>query len=410
MHRGEQGDRRLFRLALPTLCVLLLSTAAQGQIRPEPAALATASADLLDRLRGDPFAYFRFVNRPWTTRVCAAFADVRDLPSVRLHGDAHVEQFVFTKDAWGLDDFDNSTRGPEFVDIVRFLGSIDLATRQRGWTSERAALWDRFFEGYRRGLSAPDYRPAEPDIVRHLRGQAAVSRAAFLAWGESQMHPMDDVFSKYVIEAMKVVERVIRREHADLAPGYFTVVRAGWGRMGVGSAVARKVVIRVQGPTTDPEDDDLLEAKELANLDGIGCLERAANPLAFRVIDGTRQLGRLRHDILAAGPSLMIPTDRAQQWLAWWITNWEPSYREVRLSDLRSVQDLSAIVYDAGVQLGAGEAKDAAVRKQALSSLVRLKGRLVKETSSIVEELLAGWRELGGTPPPIRTPRVKGHP
>jgi hypothetical protein len=383
-------------LAVIACVALVAPPTAQGQLRPDPEALARASPELVERLRADPFAYFRFVNRSWTTRVCAAFADVQDLPFVRLHGDAHVEQFALTKDAWGLTDFDDSGRGPEFVDIVRFLGSIDLATRQRGWTSDLPALTERFFDGFRRGLSTPDDRPPEPDIVRHLREQAPFTRAAFLAWGESQMQPMDDVFSRYVIEAMKVVERFIRREHPDLAPGYFTIVRAGWGRMGVGSAVTRKVVIRVQGPTTDPEDDVLLEAKEVANLDGIGCLEGPSNPGAPRVIDGTRQLGRLRHDILVGGPSLTIPTDRSEQWLGWWITSWEPSYREIRLSDLRSVQDLSAIVYDAGVQLGAGEAKDTAVRKEALSSLVRLKGRVVKETSSIVEEMLAGWRELGG--------------
>jgi hypothetical protein len=383
-------------LAVIACVALVAPPTAQGQLRPDPEALARASPELVERLRADPFAYFRFVNRSWTTRVCAAFADVQDLPFVRLHGDAHVEQFALTKDAWGLTDFDDSERGPEFVDIVRFLGSIDLATRQRGWTSDFPALSERFFDGFRRGLSTPDDRPPEPDIVRHLREQAPVTRAAFLAWGESQMQPMDDVFSRYVIEAMKVVERFIRPEHPDLAPGYFTIVRGGWGRMGVGSAVTRKVVIRVQGPTTDPEDDVLLEAKEVASLDGIGCLERPANPPTLRVIDGTRQLGRSRYDILAGGPSLRIPADRSDQWLGWWITNWEPSYREVRLSDLRSVQDLSAIVYDAGVQLGAGEAKDAAVRKEALSSLARLKGRVVKETSAIVEEMLAGWRELGG--------------
>ena len=383
-------------LALIACVALVVPSSARGQLRPDPAALALASPQLLERLRADPFAYFRFVNRAWTARVCAAFADVRDLPIVRLHGDAHVEQFALTKDAWGLTDFDDSARGPEFVDIVRFLGSIDLATRQRGWTSERAALWDRFFDGFRRGLSTPDYRPPEPDIVRHLRAQAPVTRSAFLAWGETQMAPMDDVHSKYVLESMKVVEDSIRRDHPDLAPGYFTVVRAGWGRMGVGSAVTRKVVVRVQGPTTDPEDDVLLEGKEIANLDGIDCLAPPLKTRELRVVDGTRQLGRLRHDILAAGPSNRIPTDPAEQWRGWWISNWEPSYREVHLGDLRSVRDLSGIVYDAGVQLGAGEAKDTAVRRAALSTLARLRGRVVKETSTIVEELLAGWRELGG--------------
>ena len=43
--------------------------------------------------------------------------------------------------------------------------------------------------------------------------------------------------------------------------------------MGVGSAATRKVLIRVQGPTADPDDDELLEAKEVTNLEGVDCVE-----------------------------------------------------------------------------------------------------------------------------------------
>ena len=246
-------------------CVTLLAPPSpHAQLRPDPEALASAPAELVERLRADPFTYFRFVNRPWTARVCAAFADVRDLPIVRLHGDAHVEQFAFTKDSWGLTDFDDSARGPEFVDIVRFLGSIDLVSRQRGWTSDFPALTERLFDGFRQGLTTPDDRPPEPDIVRHLRGQTPVTPAAFLAWGESQMQPIEDVLSKSVDEGMRLLDTFLRRERPDLAPGYFTVVRFGRLRMGVGSAATRKILIRVQGPTTDPEDDVLLEGKEVA--------------------------------------------------------------------------------------------------------------------------------------------------
>jgi hypothetical protein len=112
------------------------------------------------------------------------------------------------------------------------------------------------------------------------------------------------------------------------------------------------------------------------------------------VLDGTQQLGRLKRNILAIGPTLLIPAvaDRAEHWLDWWVSSWEPSYREVRLSDLRSVEDLADIVYDSGVQLGAN--KVVSVRKQALSSAAELESRLRKETVRIVEELLAGWREL----------------
>jgi len=395
MQRPRQRCRIAGYFALATFCVALTALpSAQGPLRPSSEALAAVPTELVDRLRADPFTYFRFVNRAWTTRVCQVFADVADPVIVRLHGDAHVEQFAFTSSAWGLDDFDDSARGPAFVDVVRFLGSIDLATRQRGWTSDRDALWRRFFEGYYRGLSEVDYRPPEPDIVRELRQQAPLTRAAFLAWGEQQMQPMDEGQSKSIISGVEALERLIRVERPDLAPGYFAVVRAGWLHIGVGSAAARKVLLRLQGPTPDPGDDVLIEAKEVANLEGIPCLERSTTSSAARVVVGTRQLGRLKHDILAIGPTMPTPvgTDRVEHLLDWWVSNWEPSYREIRLSDLRSVDDLSDIAYDSGVQLGAN--KLAAVRQQTLSASEALESRLRTETLKIVEEMLAGWREL----------------
>jgi uncharacterized protein (DUF2252 family) len=383
-----------------TAFVLLgvVAPSARGQLRPSPAALASAPAELLDGLRADPFTYFRFINRAWIARACQAFADLPDVPVVRLHGDAHVEQFAVTETAWGLVDFDDSARGPQFIDLVRFLGSIDLATRQREWTRDRDAVWNRFLEGYRRGLSDPAYRSPEPGIVRLLRPRAPVPREAYLGWAEAQMQPMDEGTSKSVVAGMDAFERFMRRERPEIAPGYFGVIRAGWLRIGVGSAALRKVLLRVQGPTAAAEDDVLLEAKEAATIDGVGCLERPTAPPAVRVIDSTRQLGRMKHTILAVGPTLLIPAaaDRAEHWLEWWVSSWEPSYRELELRDLRSVEDLAAVAFDSGVQLGAGGSPDASVRARALSSLARLDGRLRKETTAIVDDLLLGWREVKG--------------
>src|SRR4051794_18282911 len=196
MNQDIGGSMRRARRDLHVAgCVVLViafiapssSRSAGAQLGLHPDAVANASPELLARLRADPFTYFRFINRAWTERVCQIFADVPQPAIVLLHGDAHVEQFAVTRDAWGLDDFDDSVRGPSFIDIVRFLGSIDLATRQRGWTSARDGLWDRFLEGYRRGLSNPDYRPPEPALVRRLRSEAPRAGPAYLAWGEAQM-------------------------------------------------------------------------------------------------------------------------------------------------------------------------------------------------------------------------------
>ena len=383
---------------------LLGGAAASAQLRPEPEAIKLAPRELIDRLRADPIDYFRFVNRPWIARVCAVFAgDMRDLPIVRLHGDAHLEQFAVTKDEWGLDDFDDSSRGPALVDMVRFLGSIDLVVRQRGWTANHRALVDRFFEGYRRGLKEPDYRSPQPDIVNRLRAQAPRSRAAFLAWGESQMLPMAEESLRAVGIAMNAISPFVYAERPDLPPGYLTIARAGWLRIGIGSAVSQKMLIRIQGPSAEPQDDELLEAKELRDLGGLRCLEAAppAQP-TLRVIAGTRQLGRLTHSILVAGPRIVIPelVPSGRQLRDWWIGSWDPSYHELDLDDLRSVQDLAAIVYDSGVQLGAGSLKEEAglqgvsLRNRGLASLARLEQRIRNETSRLVDELMLGWQEL----------------
>jgi len=395
---SRQSGRLTVRLVLAAVCTLLLPATVRGQLRADPAALATAPPALVTQLRTDPFTYFRFVNRAWLDRVCEAFAGVPGVPDVRLHGDAHIEQFAVTKDAWGLDDFDDSARGPAVVDIVRFMGSIELAIRQRGWTRDREALWQDFLDGYRRGVSDPTFRSPQPGIVKRLRAKAPATRAAYLAWGDAQMQRMDGESEKLVAAGMEAFARLMQRERPDLPPGYFSVVRAGWLRIGVGSAAARKVLVRVQGPTAAREDDVLIEAKEAANLDGVACLDRSTAPPAIRVIDGVRQLGRLKHDILAVGPTEMIPAagDHGTRSLEWWVSSWEPSYQELHLSDIRTPGELAAVAFDAGVQLGAGGPQDAATRSAVLSSIAKLDARLRKETATMVEELLAGWRELAG--------------
>ncbi len=320
---------------------------------------------------------------------------------MQLHGDAHVEQYALTKDAWGLDDFDDSTRGPAFVDITRFLGSIDLAARRRGWTRDRDRLFDRFFEGYRRGLADGAFQPAEPDIVRWVRSQnPAPSRDEFLAWAETKMAPMPEVSMNGLLASMIVFSRLVRHERPELAEDYFQVIRAGWLQMGIGSAVVRKILLRVRGPSDDPGDDELLEAKALRALKGLDCLEVPKSRPAFRVIVGSQQLGRLRHNILVAGPEEDIPemTIQGERLRNWWVRSWEPSYREITLDDLRSVGDLSDMVYDSAVQLGGGSihgAEDPALGTQSLAAIAALEPRLRAEAASLVNEMMRGWQQLG---------------
>lgn len=376
---------------------------AREPLRVPPGSLEDAPPELIQRLQASPYNYFRFVNHSWIARVCDVFAgDLRDLPMARLHGDAHIEQFAAAKDAWGLDDFDDSARGPAVVDIVRFLGSIDLVARQRSWEKERDALFDRFVKGYMRGVENPNYLPPAPDLVRRLRSQTPKTRAAFLAWGETKMQPLAEPAMKAVIGAMQAFGDAVVRDRPELSSQYFRVVRAGWLQGGVGSALTPKIMVRVRGPSDDPADDELLELKKIGDLTGLPCLEVPSVQPTLRIVDGSKHLGRLKYNIMAAGPESFVPEvgARGQNVRDWWIRSLDPSYRPVSLTDFQSLGDVGVVAYDSGLQLGAVRLQDLTVllsgsdRKRNLAAAVKLEKRYRREAIGLVDDLLRGWQEL----------------
>jgi hypothetical protein len=376
----------------------------RARLDVSPEVLKVAPPDLLDHIRGDAYSYFRLTNREWTSRVCEIFAsDLPNQPVVQLHGDAHVEQFAFMKGAWGLDDFDDASKGPAFIDIIRFLGSIDLAARERGWTHDRERLFDRFFAGYRKGLSDPAYDPPEPAVVKRKKAAAAtLSHGEFLAWAEAQMAPLDDASMRNVIAAMRIFSGIVRAEEPALPDGYFRVIRAGWLHMGIGSADLRKVLMRVDGPSPDPSDDVLIEAKAIRSRDPLPCIEQPAVRPTFRIIEGAHQLGRLKHDILAAGPELALPemTIQGQNLRDWWVRSWDPSYHEIDLSDPQSADELGDIAYDSGDQLAAGTLHGidppsvAALGGRLMKAIDQNEARYRRAAERLVEELLRGWHDV----------------
>lgn len=401
---------RPLRVTSGLLSVALICTGcARPTLRVAPEILAAAPAEVLERVRSNPYNYFRLTNHEWTTRACAIFAaDLASQPIVQLHGDAHIEQFAFMDDSWGLDDFDDSARGPALVDIVRFLGSTDLAARAHRWEHERNHLFDRFFSGYRRGITEPDYEPPEPRIVRRLKSEAqSPTPVAFLEWADSKMTSMAPTQMNGVVAAMKVFSDAVRSERPELPDTYFAVVRAGWLHMGVGSSQSLKVLIRTEGPSNDRLDDVVLEAKATVGRSVLPCREEATSQPTFRIIQGSRQVGRLKHEIIAPGPDVVIPdmTIQVQHLRDWWIHSWNPTYHEISIDDLSSVDELADVVYDSGVQLGAGAlrhvsaAEAVALRTQSLSTLETMEPRLRRAAEQLVEELLRGWRDL---PEPAR--------
>ena len=79
----------------------------------------------------------------------------------------------------------------------------------------------------------------------------------------------------------------------------------------------------------------MIEAKALRALKGLDCLEPPKSRPAFRIIVGSHQLGRLKHNILAAGPEDEIPemAIEGSTLRNWWVRSWEPSNQEITVDD-----------------------------------------------------------------------------
>jgi hypothetical protein len=391
-------------MRMPVLGAFLVVAAVfsvSAQIDPKSDAWAAATPELRARVRGSSYSYFRFVNRPWLETVCRRMADeVPRVPEVQLHGDPHLEQFAVTADAYGLDDFDDSCRGPAFIDIIRFLGSVDVVLRERGWERHREALFDGFFTAYRRALDRRGFQPPAPSVVGVLRGRTARTHEQFMAWGESLMEPLSPASLRVTERAMQVFGELIRDERPELPAGFLTLKRAGRIRLGIGSSTTPKLLMRVQGMTPDPSTDQLLEAKRLGTLEGISCVSVAMVQPSVRVVDGARNLGRLQHDVVLAGPEIFLSPDDALglRLQNWWVRSWDVTYRELALADLRSWHDVAELAADAAAQLATGSVRESPdalrVRRDTVSMLDRLEPRLRFETVRMVDDVITGWRRL----------------
>ena len=312
-------------------------------VAPDAPELQKASA-LRARLRSSPHAYFRFVNCRCAALACARFADV-DLPAVTLHGDAHLEQYAVTDLGRGLTDFDDSSSGQAMLDLVRFGASIRLAARERGWEGQADRLWARFWNGYELALRDPLTEAPEPGFVRRLRAAFSSDRLALLAHAEAFIESLPEPRPMLEEQTRKETIALLAR-NSGLPVSFFRVKKAGVLHMGIGSAADEKYLFRVDGETTADDDDVLLEFKAVRDLRSIPCIRFDPGPT--RIIVGESDLAyepyRYTGAVHAAG-------------LDFWVHAWPLNYAELRIEDLRSPEELSEVVYDAGVQLGRGHPK-----------------------------------------------------
>jgi hypothetical protein len=356
-----------------------------------------AHPHLLQRIATSPFQYFRFTNPGFSAAVCAAFEDILPaLPAVNLHGDAHVEQFAVTDARFGLVDFDDAVGGPAVIDLVRFGVSLQIAAGERGWTADEAL--DRFFAGYRAALEDPGTVGPLPAFVDRARQSFARDPDGFLASCDARMEPPLPREQTEADAGLKRYVEVMLEQNPELTPAFFEMKRYGRLRAGVGSALDQRFLIRFEGPTPAPNDDVVLEAKELRDLSSVPCVQASLLGGRFRTIVGRARFGGDDDPFLAVIPR---GPEEAPDDPPFWVQSWRPDYRELDAAhDLTSADELDQVAYQVGLQLGRGHIRqfatpfDAQLRR-AVRDMLRDYGPRIRATiDNMTERTRASWQHF----------------
>jgi hypothetical protein len=160
--------------------------------------------------------------------------------------------------------------------------------------------------------------------------------------------------------------------------------------MGVGSALDEKYLIIFEGETAAPEDDLVVEAKQIRDLADNPCVRTDVG--ASRVLDGQRLISYEPFAYAAVVP-------HAGKFF--WMHDWTDDYQEASIaSAIHSPKDLRQIAYDAGVQMGRAHPKlpdgtqSKERRREVLRSFESIEARVRVAIRELAGRTDAAWRDF----------------
>lgn len=314
-------------------------------------AAALLRPELRARLKKSPHHYFRAVNRAFAREVCRRFEPVMvTVPSVELHGDAHLEQIATRDGVAGFADFDDSVSGPAVIDLVRFGTSVSLAARAGGWAPESSV--DRVLDAYHASLRG---RPTEkvPSAIVRMQTELAASRVDFFAAADSLMTiPVSPEKQAEAAASWAGYVELMLQIDPTRGDAFFRVKKEGHPvAFGIGSAMTKRAFVRIEGATTADDDDVVLEAKEMRDLSDVPCVE-GRRSMAVRNVASAARFGGRVDPFLA-----VVPRTRGEDVddPPWWIQSWSDRYAETALdTSVATEADLHELAVFGAEQLALG--------------------------------------------------------
>ena len=209
------------------------------------------------------------------------------------------------------------------------------------------------------------------------------------------MEPLSARERRQLEVAWPSVQRFASRGNPNATPSFLHRKAVGWLHIGIGSALTPKLLIRIEGPTTDDEDDLILEAKQVGPFESDACVSIPRESENSRVVEGIRQIGRLPQLILVALPGLVGNDPDAR---GWWVKSWDRTFLEISVDDYRTPAELREVAHDVGAQLGSsnllgptGEVQ-ATQRRRELAAITRLQPRIRKVAHDLAMAVADAWK------------------
>lgn len=349
------------------------------------------------KIAKDPYAYFRFINPQFSTAVCTELQDfVGSAPVVPLHGDAHLEQYALTDIGRGLTDFDDMATGPAVIDLARMTTSLVLIARMRKF-SEDAAV-EAFVGGYREGLLGKN--APRPTVITDLKAKLKNDPKGFLEGADKMMLPVTEdptLDEAQMKKALEELEKLMRAKDKKLSPGFFTVKKLGPFHAGIGSALDRKFLARLEGATKKPDDDRVVELKFVG--------ERKLAPCVKRRLEHAP--GDLREDIPAGVLDRFLEPTFVGGSEAW-AQEWYPNFFEVDSATVGEAQ-LAEVARDAGALLAREHVRGASPQNLAIDAARQ--AQLLAASKKLATRVEGSWKKFrDGLPSPAKEAKATDAP
>ena len=206
------------------------------------------------------------------------------------------------------------------------------------------------------------------------------------------MEPMREGTMDSLKTAMRNYVETRLLESPELGADFFRIERMGILKMGIGSALDLKFLVRIRGAAEDPLDDVVLEIKEVRDLSGIDCIQIGRTDDAFRILVGQTRI--------AYQPFHHLGYFRFRG-RTFWVHSWVDNYKEVKLArSFQTPEELRQVARDVGVQLGKGHVKhiaaplDLQLRRAQLRVLSRNHAAILTMVRDLTGATVTAWTDF----------------